>query len=96
MKESNFQKQLIEELKNRFPNCVVLKNDPTYKQGIPDLTILFNDKWVCLEVKKTNNANHQPNQDYWVEKLDSMSYAAFIYPDNKEDVLNEMEQLFIS
>lgn len=96
MKESDFQKQLIEELKNRFPNCVVLKNDPTYKQGIPDLTILFNDKWVCLEIKKANNANHQPNQDYWVEKLDNMSYAAFVYPDNKEDVLNEMEQLFLS
>lgn len=96
MRESDFQKLLIEEIKIRFPDCIVLKNDPTYKQGIPDLTILYGDKWICLEVKIKSDANHQPNQDYWVEKLDKMSYAAFIYPDNKEEVLHEMEQLFLS
>lgn len=96
MKEREFQNLVIKELKNRFPNCIVLKNDPTYKQGIPDLTVLFENKWACLEVKISNNAHKQPNQNHWVKKMDKMSYAAFIYPENKEEVLHEMEQLFLS
>lgn len=96
MKERDFQKALIKELKERFPNCIVLKNDANYKQGIPDLTILFEDKWACLEVKTNSKASHQPNQNHWVEKMDEMSYAAFIYPENKEEVLYEMEQIFLS
>lgn len=94
MKESIFQREIIEELKNRFPNCIILKNDANYKQGIPDLTVLFGDKWACLEVKISNKANKQPNQGYWVEKMDKMSYAAFIYPENKEEVFNELEKTF--
>ena len=88
MKESEFQNKLIKELKNRFEGCVVLKNDATYKQGIPDLTVLYKDKWACLEVKISNKANKQPNQNHWVEVLDEMSFGAFIYPENKEEVLN--------
>lgn len=96
MKERDFQKALIIELKERFPNCIVLKNDANYKQGIPDLTVLFEDKWACLEVKNNSKANRQPNQNHWVKKMDEMSYAAFIYPENKEEVLHEMEQIFLS
>lgn len=96
MKESTFQKQVIKELKEKFKNCVVLKNDPTSRQGVPDLTIFHEDKWACLEVKVSAKAHKQPNQDYWVQKMDEMSYAAFIYPENKEEVYNELEQLFSS
>lgn len=93
-KESLFQKQLIDELKTRFPGCVVLKNDANYLQGVPDLLILYNDHWACLECKKSAGAKHQPNQDYYVEKMDQMSFSRFVYPENKESVLNDLQQSF--
>ena len=95
-KESKFQSALIDELKKIFPGCMVLKNDPTYCQGIPDLLVLYNDHWAMLESKRSSNASHQPNQDYYVEKFDKMSYASFIFPENKEEVLNELQQAFKS
>lgn len=91
MLESKFQSGLIEELKDMFPGCIVLKNDPNYIQGFPDLTILYGDKWATLECKKFAHATRQPNQEYYVDKLDNMSFAAFIYPENKEDVLYELQ-----
>lgn len=94
MRENKFQSDLIDEIKSLFPGCFVLKNDANYIQGIPDLTILYNDRWALLECKKSENAIHQPNQDYYVEKADSMSFSRFIYPENKEEVLYELQQAF--
>ena len=91
-KENSFQAQLIKDLKILFPGCMVLKNDANYIQGIPDLLILFNAKWAMLECKRTRKASHRPNQEYYVDLLDKMSYAAFIYPENREDILNELQQ----
>lgn len=93
-KESSFQAMLIKELKAIFPGCMVLKNDANYIQGIPDLLVLYNDKWAMLECKQSSKASHQPNQDYYVDKLGSMSYAAFIFPENKEEVLHELRRSF--
>lgn len=92
--ESKFQAELIRELKEKYPGCVILKNDPGYIQGFPDLTILYRDKWAVLEAKRGEKERHQPNQDYYVDKLNDMSYSSFIYPENKEKVLNELEQTF--
>ena len=94
MLEKGFQKNLIKDIKNRFPGCVIMKNDSSYIQGIPDLTILYKNRWAVLEGKKDKNAIHQPNQDYYVDKLNGMSFARFIYPENKEEVLNELQQTF--
>lgn len=91
MKENMFQKNLIKEIKERFPGCIVMKNDSAYIQGIPDLTILYKDKWAALECKQSEKAHHQPNQNYYIEKMNGMSYASFICPENKERILNEME-----
>ena len=92
MLESKFQRSLIDEIERRFPGAMVLKNDPTYIQGVPDLLILWNNKWAALEVKKNATASHRPNQDYYVKKMNDMSFSAFIYPENKEEILNAMEQ----
>lgn len=94
MVESSFQSRLIKDLKKMFPGCVVVKNDPNYIQGFPDLTIFYKDKWAILECKKSANAKKQPNQEYYVDQLNRMSYSRFIYPENKEEVLNELQQAF--
>lgn len=95
-KESSFQSKLIKELKSRFTDCVVIKNDANYLQGICDLIILFENKWAALECKRSKNERHQPNQDYYVNKFDNMSFARFIYPENKEEVLDELQRAFES
>lgn len=97
--ESNFQASLKKEIAHRYPGCFVLKNDPAMKQGMPDLTILYKDKWACLEVKKSEavaktKSGKQPNQEDKLDKLNAMSYATFIYPENKEEVLDELDRLF--
>lgn len=94
MLERNFQAKLIKELKSRFPGCYVLKNDPNYIQGFPDLTILYGKHWAVLEGKRFKDAEHRPNQDHYVKDLDNMSFARFIFPENKEEVLDELSKAF--
>ena len=95
MLENKFQAKLINELKTIFPNCIVMKNDSSYIQGIPDLLILNNDKWAALEVKRTSKASKQPNQEYYVGRMDEMSFSRFVCPENKDEVLNELKNFFI-
>lgn len=96
MRENAFQASLIREVKERFPGAVVLKNDPNYLQGFPDLLILYKTKWAALECKAGWFSPRQPNQEYYVEILDELSYAAFICPENKEAILDELQQTFRS
>lgn len=94
MTENQYQAKLIKKLENLFPGCVVLKNDPQYQQGMLDLMILWGSQWASLEVKTSLNSNVQPNQEYWVEQLGKMSFAAFICPENERQVLNALQQAF--
>jgi len=96
MLENRFKTKLISELKEMFPGLIVVHTDPTEIQGIPDLIILYKDKWAALEGKRNANAPCQPNQPYYVDLLNDMSFAAFIYPENKEEVLYELQQSFKS
>ena len=92
--ERDFQASLIKEIKSRFQDCIVMKNDSAYIQGIPDLLILYKNKWASLEVKKSEKANKQPNQEYYVNRMNDMSFSRFIYPENKDEVLDELNQAF--
>ena len=94
MLENKFQADLIKELKQLFPDCIVMKNDAGYIQGIPDLLILNNDRWASLEVKKAMSARRRPNQEYYVNRMNIMSFAKFICPENKDDILRELCQFF--
>ena len=94
MLENKFQASLIRELKNEFPECIVMKNDSSYIQGVPDLLVLHKDKWASLEVKRSSNASHQPNQDYYVDKMNEMGFSRFIYPENKDDVMTDLRLYF--
>lgn len=96
MLESAFQSALIKELEKLFPGSIVLKNDATFIQGFPDLLILFNDRWAALECKKSKSSPYQPNQEYYINYLDDMYFCRTIYPENKKEVLNELQQAFSS
>ena len=92
--ERDFQSSLIKELKMIFPGCMVMKLDSGYIQGIPDLLILYKNKWASLECKKRAGAKKQPNQEYYVGLMNEMSFSRFICPENKEEVLHELQQAF--
>ena len=94
MLENKFQAKLIKELKDMFPGCIVMKNDASYIQGIPDLLVLYNERWASLECKKSLNAAKQPNQEYYVGRMDEMSFSRFICPENKDEVLYELHLYF--
>lgn len=90
--ESGFQDRLRDELKERFPGCMIFKME--YPQGIPDLLVLYKDKWASLECKRGTRSKKQPNQDYYVNKMNEMSFSRFINNDNKEEVLRDLESTF--
>lgn len=92
MLESAFQAKLIKELKVIFKGCVVLKNDANYIQGFPDLLILYKKQWAALECKQSEDSPYRPNQEYYLDLLDTMSYASVIWPEIKEEVLDELQQ----
>lgn len=95
--ERDFQADLVKEIKRLFPGCYVLKNDTSYRQGIPDLTVLFGNRWAVLEVKRetpTSENDFEPNQEWYIEQLDRMSFAACIYPENEKEVLYDLQRAF--
>jgi len=92
--ESKFQKELMDKIRDRYPGCVILKNDSSYIQGFPDWTILYKDKWAVLEAKRSKNAAKQPNQEYYVDTLNNMSFSRFVFPENSEEVLADISKYF--
>lgn len=94
MNEAQYQGKLIKKLRELLPNCVILKNDPSWIQGVPDILILFHDRWAMLEVKLDDDSRQQPNQEYYIGVLDEMSFASFISPQNEERVLHDLQQSF--
>jgi hypothetical protein len=94
--EAQYQARLIKKLDRLFPGCIIFKMDPGYLQGVPDLLILWQDRWALLEVKRSAESLEQPNQAYYVKKLHKMSFSAFIYPENEAEVLSALQQAFES
>ena len=90
--EKECQANLIKRLKTLFAGCIVMKTDASYIQGFPDLLILYKNKWALLENKRSAKASKQPNQEYYVKLLDSMSFSRFVSPENIEEVLDELQQ----
>lgn len=94
MLESKFERELTHRLAREFPDCMVLKNDAKRLQGIPDLLVLFRNKWATLETKRGSTAASQPNQEYYVKLMNDMSYSAFVSPENVEDVIHALHKTF--
>lgn len=93
--ENRFQSELIKELYSEYPDCVVLKNDPNYLQGIPDLLVIYGTKYAFLECKRYSDASRQANQDYYIRLFDNWSFARFIFPENKDEVLQALRSWLI-
>ena len=94
MLENRFKTKLCNELEEMFPGCIITHLDPNEIQGIPDLLILYNSQWASLEGKKSEDAPNRPNQEYYVRRMNNMSFSRFIYPENKEEVLDELQRFF--
>ena len=94
MKESKFQKDLKKQLKIIFPGIIIMKQDATQIQGIPDLVLFYKNKYAMLECKESATASHRPNQDYYISMFNNWSYASFIYPENVSQVIEELKEVF--
>jgi len=90
MLENKFKQKLKKKIQALLPGSLVLHLDPTDIQGIPDMLILYGTRWAALEGKKNAGASHRPNQDYYVKRMNEMSFASFIFPENEEEVLDAM------
>lgn len=93
--ERNFQKDLMDEIRAMFPGCVIQKMDANYLQGFPDWLILYKDRWAVLEAKISEEADWQPNQEDYVARLNYMSFSRFVYPENKDEVLEALYRHFM-
>ena len=89
--ENAYQAKLVTKLRKYDWVMEVVKNNPNYIQGIPDLiVILKNGKWAILEVKRAEDSPHRPNQGYYVKEFGQCGFAKFIFPENEEEVLSEL------
>lgn len=92
MLESEYQAYLIKRIEREIlPGSLVIKNDPNYRQGIPDLSVFFGQKYGMLEVKASEKSREQPNQRWYLEHFGG-AYSNFIYPENEEEVLFALEK----
>lgn len=91
MRETKYQKHVMDRLEVEFPGCVIIRTDPQRIQGIQDLLVLFRDRWATLEVKISSTARERPNQRFYVEQFNDMSYSTFIFPENEEQVFDELQ-----
>lgn len=92
--EGRFKEEFSNELSFLFPDIVMLKNDEQMLQGVPDMLLLFEDKWAMLEFKANENSAVQPNQRYYVGLFNTMSYSTFVFPENRDEVLEELSRHF--
>lgn len=93
-RENDYQGGLIQRIQMVLPGCFVLKNDSSYLQGIPDLTILYGERWAILEVKRAqprSSRDYEPNQEWYLELFNQMSFSATIFPENEEEVLRDLQ-----
>lgn len=94
VRENKYQSELIKKISTLFPQSMILKNDPNYIQGVPDLLVLCDKRWAMLEVKASIKASHRPNQEYYIAELNRMGFARFVYPENEKEVLRDLNQYF--
>lgn len=91
MLEGPYKTQLTRKIRKRLPGAMVLRLDANHLQGVPDILVLYGEKWGSLEGKANPDAPYQPNQQYYVDLMNQMSFSAFINPSNEEEVLRALQ-----
>ena len=96
MLERDYQSELKKRLKAIMPpGSKIIKNDAQLLQGIADLQVSYGARCAWLEVKRSADAPHRPNQDYYVNQINSQGgFARFIYPENEEKIFSELRGWF--
>lgn len=94
MAESEFKQRVFGRIRDRLPGCEIIRADTSHQQGMPDNFILWGPCWASLEFKASRTSSRRPNQKHYIQKLDDMSFAAFVYPENEDEVLDALEQAF--
>ena len=91
MKEADFQKTIVRWLRSK--GCLVLKyqQNATTRAGIPDIIFLKEGFWGAIEVKKSKTAKYRPGQKEMVAKMNEMSWAKVVFPENWADTRKELE-----
>ncbi len=95
MLENLFKKYVKKRIIDRFPNLDLDFITPT-NRSMPDMIIIAPIVWAALEFKRSEGASLRPNQDYHIMRLNEKGYATFVFPENVEEVLDELEILFLS
>ena len=91
MKEADFQSKIVKWLRSK--GCMVLKyqQNATTRAGIPDIIFLKEGFWGAIEVKKSKTAKYRPGQKEMVAKMNEMSWAKAVYPENWDETKKELE-----
>lgn len=96
MLESAYQAKLIKKIYAMLPGCLILKNNPVYLQGIPDLSIFHGPRWAMLEVKtkkpRPGSDDFEPNQEWYIADISKKTFCRCIYPENEREVLRGLQQ----
>ncbi len=97
MLESEFKKRTIQRIKDRLPSLDLdFINTKPFNRSMPDTFVIGPWCWAALEFKRSEDADQQANQDYHIERLNRKGYARFVFPENVEEVLDDLEAVFSS
>lgn len=101
VKESTFQHKLIKMLR-KIPKSSFIVKEAKAIRGIPDIIGCIDGTYVALEVKK-NKGEAQKNtgriclQKKFIRDIQCVGgYASFIYPENHEEILEELWNLVVN
>lgn len=88
--ETLFGTKVDKQLK-RLDNCWFCNIQQVAIRGIPDRLGCINGKFFALELKKSKSAKRAKLQQYVVQKInDAGGFAAFVYPENYKEVMEEL------
>ena len=95
MSEATFRTKWLNKFKKLSPDIFIEFADPKRKNGIPDVIIFYKKKYARLETKRSKNASKRLHQQYYIDYFNSQGiYAAFLTPENQEEVYNALRRYF--
>lgn len=93
-REGSFKSQFIKRLQREYPRAIITKNDANQLQGIPDILFLLETFWAVFEAKDNVDSPYRPNQEYYLDLMNNMSFARVVYPEIEEEVIRELQRAY--